>query len=108
MASLGIFLCWARADFRSTGLIGHLKTHFPLMYRLYSVLKSRSTPPTAEEEALASGQKILDPGKATEYLVQLEKASNNVIAAFQQQAQNNMVNCLTSRIPHLLNPLFAG
>jgi hypothetical protein len=77
------------------------------MYRLYSVLKNRSTPPTAEEEGFASGQKILDPATATGYLVELEKASNNIIAAFQQQAQNNMVNS-TCHILHPLNYFFVG
>jgi hypothetical protein len=61
------------------------------MYRLYLVLKGRATLPTEEEVAFASGKKSLDPAMATEYLVQLEKASNNIVAAFKQQAQSDVV-----------------
>ncbi|KAG2028952.1 hypothetical protein BDR03DRAFT_1019113 [Suillus americanus] len=55
------------------GLIGHIKTHFPVMYRLYLYLKDRAEPPTEDEVAMASGKKILDPTQAAEYLLQLEK-----------------------------------
>ena len=41
------------------GLVGHLKTHFPIMYRLYLILKDRSEPATNEELAIASGKKVL-------------------------------------------------
>jgi hypothetical protein len=57
------------------------------MYRLFLILKNRPTPPTDEEALIASGKKILDSGKATEYLVQLEKASNTIIDAFNKQIE---------------------
>jgi hypothetical protein len=44
------------------------------MYRLFLVLKDRYKPPTDDEIAIASGKKTLDPAKAAEYLVKLEKA----------------------------------
>ncbi|KAG0693873.1 hypothetical protein DFH29DRAFT_815918, partial [Suillus ampliporus] len=69
------------------GLIGHIKTHFPVMYRLYLYLKDRAEPPTEDEVAMASGKKILDPTQAAEYLLQLEKASSNIVEAFNHQNQ---------------------
>lgn len=74
------------------GLIGHIKTHFPAMHRLYLVLKDRDTPPTDEESAFASGIKTLDPAKAAEYLVSLEKASLNIVQAFNEQNQRAAVS----------------
>ena len=74
------------------GLTGHLKTHFPAMYRLFLLLKDRNEPPTDEEKAIASGMKILDPAKATEYLARLEKASTNVVDIFTQQHQRAAVH----------------
>ncbi|KAF8997102.1 hypothetical protein BDQ17DRAFT_1512218 [Cyathus striatus] len=41
------------------GLTGHLKK-FPAMNRLYTVLNGRSSPPTKEEELLASAQTLFD------------------------------------------------
>lgn len=61
------------------------------MYWLYSVLKNRSEPPTEDERLIASGKKMLDPATAAEYLVQLEKASNTLVDAFNQQAQKTAV-----------------
>ena len=69
------------------GLIGHLKVHFPPMHRLYLVLKDHKECPTADEIAIAAGQKILDPTSAAEYLLQLEKASTNLVDVFKQQSQ---------------------
>ncbi|KAG1841278.1 hypothetical protein F4604DRAFT_1939544 [Suillus subluteus] len=67
------------------GLIGHLKTHFPPMYRLYLILKSRGTPPTEDELKMAQGEKVLDPDAAAAYLTQLEQASANLVDAFNKQ-----------------------
>src|SRR4051812_16878979 len=61
------------------------------MYRLYMVLKDHATLPTEEEVEIASGKKTLDPAMAAEYLIQLEKASNSIVAAFKQQAEKTMV-----------------
>jgi hypothetical protein len=73
------------------GLIGHLKVHFPPMHRLYLVLKDHKECPTADEIAIAAGQKILDPTSAAEYLLQLEKASTNLVNVFKQQSQRAAV-----------------
>jgi len=62
------------------------------MYRLFLLLKDRNEPPTDEEKAIASGTKILDPAKATEYLARLEKASTNVVDIFTQQHQRAAVH----------------
>jgi len=73
------------------GLIGHLKVHFPLMHRLYLVLKDRKERPTADKITISAGQKILDPTSAVEYLLQLEKASTNLVDVFKQQSQRAAV-----------------
>lgn len=74
------------------GLTGHLKTHFPAMYRLFLLLKDRDEPPTDEEQAIAAGKKVLDPTKATEYLVRLEKALTSIVDIFTQQHQHAAVS----------------
>ena len=51
-----------------TGLVGHLKTHFPAMYRLYIILKDCTDPPTNEELAIASTKKVLDVEAANAYI----------------------------------------
>jgi hypothetical protein len=76
-----------------SGLIGHLKTHCPAMYRLFLLLKGRKEPPTDEEKAIAAGEMVLDPTKATEYLVQLDKASTSIVDIFTQQHQHAAVSC---------------
>ena len=57
------------------------------MHQLYLVLKDCKEPPTDDEIAIASGRKILEPEKATDYLLKLEKASSNLINIFKQQSQ---------------------
>jgi len=68
-----------------SGLIGHLKTHFLPMYRLYLLLKSRKTPPTADELRIAQGEKVLDATTAAQYSVQLEQASVSIVDTFNKQ-----------------------
>ena len=50
------------------GLVGHLKTHFPAMYKLYFIIKDHTDPPTEEELAIASGEKVLDTEATNLYL----------------------------------------
>jgi hypothetical protein len=68
------------------GLVGHLKTHFPAMYRLYLILKDCTNPPTNEELAIASGKKVLDAEVADSYLRQVEVASANLCPMFAKQS----------------------
>ncbi|KAF8233226.1 hypothetical protein L208DRAFT_1267987, partial [Tricholoma matsutake] len=68
-------------------IIGHLK-HFPMMYRLYWVLKDWAEPPTAEEIGFASGKTVLDPKSDAEYLKKLEAATENIQKAFAMQEAN--------------------
>ena len=70
-------------------LVTHLKQEFLLMFKLFSVLKDRSSnqPPTAEELDIASGKKMLDPEKAKAWFTNLEAASQNIHQAFQKQAE---------------------
>lgn len=83
----------------SLGLTGHIKTHFPVMFRLYQVLQTHKEQPTEDEIAIASGKKLLDSSEASNYLLKLEKASANVLQMFSQQQQQaavkfpNFVSC---------------
>jgi len=77
-----------------TGLINHLKVHFPPMHRLYLVLKDRKESPTDDEISVAAGRKVLDPAVAADYLLQLEKASTNLVNIFKQQTQRAAVSFL--------------
>ena len=63
------------------------------MYQLYEVLKAHPEPPTAEELELATGHMKLDASAAWEYILKLEKASSNIMEAFQLQAMQATVSC---------------
>ena len=60
------------------GLTGHLKRHFPHMYRLYVSLTKRNTPPTVLELQLASGKAPLSPDDARAYIANLEKKAQEL------------------------------
>ncbi|KAG1731487.1 uncharacterized protein EDB91DRAFT_1035604, partial [Suillus paluster] len=68
----------------NAGLIGHIKMHFLAMYQLYLYLKNHDEPPTEDEVAIASGQKILDSTLAVEYLLKLRKALSSIEAEWDQ------------------------
>lgn len=67
------------------------------MYRFYLVLKNRSSgePITQEELDIASGQKVLEPGKASKFVEELESKTENIRTAFKKQAEQELV-CHTS------------
>ena len=90
--SIHMRIITSEIQYISIGLIRHLKTHFPTMYRLFLVLKDCDEPPTKDEIAIAFGKKTLDPTKAAEYLVKLEKASVTLVDAFAKQNQQAAVN----------------
>ena len=104
-----IHMCVITSDIQyiSIGLVGHLKTHFPAMYRLFLVLKDRDEPPSEDEIAIASGKKTFDPTKAAEYLVKLEKASATLVDAFAKQNQQAAVNSFLF-FQSLPRPLFVN
>jgi hypothetical protein len=71
------------------------------MYQLYYMLKDREDPPTPDEIAIASGKKQLDGRAEAEYLKKLEKASENIKKAFEDQharaaVSDNTFSMLTS------------
>jgi hypothetical protein len=66
--------------------------HFPAMYRLYLVLKDCTNPPTEEELAIASAEKVLDAEMANAYLRQVEVASANLLSIFAKQSLENVVS----------------
>jgi hypothetical protein len=104
-----LLLCdiMGRLELILIGLIGHLKTHFPTMYRLFLVLKDCDKPPTNDEIAIASGKKMLDPTKAAEYVVKLEKVSATLVDAFAKQNKQAVVHSLLFvLLMHCLMDLF--
>jgi len=66
------------------------------MYQLFIVLKNRPFHQliTKEEIQLASGEKVLNPGKAKEYFNNLKNTSENIHAAFERQAVNAAISDL--------------
>lgn len=80
-----LFYIMASIKLPTIGLIGHIKVHFPAIYRLYLVLKGHKEPPTDDEIAIASGKKTTLPAKAAKYLVKLEKTSATLVDVFAQQ-----------------------
>lgn len=66
-------------------LVNNLRVHVKPMYQLYCMLKDREEPPTPDETAIASGKKQLDGREEAEYLKKLEKASENIKKAFEDQ-----------------------
>jgi hypothetical protein len=55
------------------------------MYQLYCILKDRDAPPTQDEIAIASGKKRLDGKTEAEYFKKLERTSENIKKAFEEQ-----------------------
>ena len=62
------------------------------MYRLYIILKDRTDPPTNDELAIASAEKVLDTETANAYLGRVEAASANLLSLFAKQSQENAVS----------------
>lgn len=67
------------------GLVGHIRVHFPGMFRLYEVLHKRSEPPTAEEIEIAAARKTLDDKATNTYLKELEARTENIVRSIAQQ-----------------------
>jgi hypothetical protein len=61
------------------------------MYQLYCILKDRDVPPTPDEIAIASGKKRLDGKTEAEYFKKLERASENIKKAFEEQQARGAV-----------------
>jgi hypothetical protein len=62
------------------------------MFNLYCILKDRSEPPTPKEIEIASGKRHLDGKSEAEYLEKLEKSSENIKKAFQDQQARAIVS----------------
>lgn len=84
----------------STGLVNHLRVHFPIMHRLYLALQQRTTPPTEEEINLAHGDVTMDADAVAEYLGKVESATANIIKSFETQAKKVKV-CILFVEPYL-------
>jgi hypothetical protein len=68
------------------------------MYRLYAAMKERSpNEVTADEIAVASGKKILDPGTLSNFLQKLESTSMTIQRAFEKQVKDAAVSPLFVR-----------
>jgi len=66
-------------------LVNYLRVHVKPMYQLYCILKDWDVPPTLDEIAIASGKKWLDRKTEVEYFKKLERASENIKKAFEEQ-----------------------
>ncbi|KAI0294734.1 hypothetical protein BC826DRAFT_968634 [Russula brevipes] len=66
-------------------LVNYLRVHVKPMYQLYCILKDRDVPPTPDEIAIASGKKRLDGKTEAEYFKKLERTSENIKKAFEEQ-----------------------
>ena len=83
----------ARCDLRfftdpllSSGvLVNNLRVHIKPMYQLYCILKDCEEPPTPNGISIASGKRELDGHAEAEYLKKLEKVSENIKKAFEDQ-----------------------
>ena len=73
------------SNFYRSGTIKNAVFGCPRLYILYCTLKDHEGPPTPEEIAIASGEKQLDGRAESEYLKKLEKASENIKKAFEDQ-----------------------
>jgi hypothetical protein len=73
-------------------LVNNLRVHVKPMYQLYSILKQRDELPTPDEIAIASAKQQLDGKAEAEYLRKLEKSSENIKRAFQDQQAHAAVS----------------
>jgi hypothetical protein len=72
--------------------VNNLRVHLKAMFQLYSILKDRDLPPTLEEIEIASGKRKLDGKAEAEYMEKLEKSSQNIKKAFQDQQARAIVS----------------
>jgi hypothetical protein len=72
--------------------VGYLRVHVKPMYHLFCILKDRAEPATPEEIEIASGKRQLDGKAEAEYLQKLEKSSENIKRAFQDQQARSIVS----------------
>ncbi len=72
--------------------MNNLHVHVKLMYQLYSILKDCDKPPTPDEINIASAKRQLDWKTEAEYLQKLEKSSENIKKAFQNQQTHAIVS----------------
>jgi hypothetical protein len=95
MVSSVLVLCPQLIIFRSLylliGLIGHLQSHFKPLFNLYTALKGRNTPPSADEIAFASGSKEFTGQDQAEYLKAIEVRASTLASAFLRQEHTAMV-----------------
>ena len=82
--------------FQFLAMVNNLKACLPTMFQLFTAIKERPAdqPITQEEIELASGSKVLDPGKVKEYFKNLEAASENICTAFEKQSSNAAVRMM--------------
>ncbi|KAF8801338.1 hypothetical protein BYT27DRAFT_7115152, partial [Phlegmacium glaucopus] len=83
-------VCTIKRSMRSNlnVLVNNLRIHVKPMDQLYCMLKDREEPPTPDKITITSGKKQLDGRAKAEYLKKLEKSSENIKKAFEdQQAQ---------------------
>ena len=70
------------------------------MYQFYSILKDCEDPATPEEVNIASTRRQLNSNTKAEYMQKLEKSSENIKKAFQ----NQQAHAIVSEVPLLVFP----
>jgi hypothetical protein len=71
------------------------------MFQLYSILKDRDEPPSPDEIDITSAKRQLDWKAEAEYLEKLEKSSENIKKAFQNQHARAIVSQFPPSYPSL-------
>jgi len=83
--------------------VNNLRVHVKPMYQLYTILKDHDEPPTLKEIDIASAKQQLDGKAEAKYLKKLEKSSENIKKAFQDQQARAIVS---EDLPGRLQPGF--
>ena len=84
-----------------SALVNNLRVHVKPMYHLYSILKDRDGPLTPDEIDIASAKRRLNETTEAEYLQKLQRSSENIKKAFQDQEACAIVSEICWAFPRL-------
>jgi hypothetical protein len=91
-----IYTC---SRFRSSaGLIGHLKSKFPHLYKYYIILKSKKTPITGDEIKMAEGTIEFDVAMVDGFFARIESETKTIVEAFNRQQLKSDVSFQNSSL----------
>ncbi|EEB93730.1 hypothetical protein MPER_07576, partial [Moniliophthora perniciosa FA553] len=84
-----IYFFYEKLEANPNGLIGHLSSKFPAMFKFYKYLQDRGTELSEEELKIARGEKQLDPEAMAKFLGKLDADVNTILKAFKRQTLKN-------------------